>query len=140
MYKNVSYGCRARRLLAEQLAKLPASATSATIISLREDLQEILSRYTDTTSFMSSRHAALSAASAHYSQRTTRHSSTRAPGSSNPYSTTTQSAYATASRPRPSTSAAAGGPAWQPDNLTRATSNVSAAGMHSRQRYKHQKQ
>ena len=141
MYKSVCYGCRARRLLAEQLAKLPASSTSATIISLREDLQEILSRYTDTTSFMSSRRAALSTASGHYLQRTTRHSSTRAPGASNPYSTTTQSAYATtASRPRPSTSAAAGGPAWQPDNLTRAPSNVSAAGMHSMQQYKQPKQ
>ena len=143
IYKYVCYGCRARRLLAEQLSKLPASSTSATIVSLREDLQEILRRYTDTSLLMSTRNAALSTASAHFLQRTTMHSSTRAPGASNPYSTRTQSAFLMASRPlaaasvpSPFPSAVAVGSAWQRAGLVRAPSNVSAAGMHSMQQYK----
>ncbi len=131
--------CRARRMLTEQLSQMPASSTSSMVISLREDLKQILSTYRDRGSFMSSRNATLSRSTGHSSQRATMFSSrgfpTTGPGGSSPYMTTRQAAYASASMTAPSarqSPPASATAATGPTSLSRASSTVSAAGMHSR--------
>lgn len=135
-------GCRANRMLTQQLSQLPASSTSSMVISLREDLQQILSTCRDRGSFMSSRNATLSRSTGHSSQRPTMFSSREVhpaagPGGSSPYMTTRQAVFASASMTAPSArqstsaSAAAATAATGPNSLSRASSVVSAAGMHS---------
>ncbi len=132
-------------MLTEQLSQLPASSTSSMVISLREDLQQILSTYRDRGSFMSSRNATLSRSTGHSSQRPTMFSSrgmhpATGPGGSSPYMTTRQAAFASASMTAPSarlstpastTAATAATAATGPNSLSRASSVVSAAGRHS---------
>ncbi len=126
-------------MLTEQLSQLPASSKSSIVISLREDLQQILSSYKDRGSFMSSRNATLSRSTGHYSQRPTMFSSTRGypttgSGGSSPYITSRQAAYASASMSAPSarqSAPASATAATGPNSLNRASSIVSAAGVHS---------
>ena len=123
--------------MTEQLSQLPASSTSSMVISLREDLQQILSTYRDRGSFMSSRNATLSRSSGHSSQRPTMFSSrglhpATAPGGSSPYMTTRQAAFASASMTEPSarqSTPASATAATGPNSLSRASSVVSAAGI-----------
>ena len=128
--------------MTEQLSQLPASSTSPMVISLREDLQQILSTYRDTGSFMSSRNATLSRSTGYSSQRPTMFSSrglypASGPRGSSPYMTTRQAAFASASMTAPAArqstpaSATAATAATGPNSLSRASSVVSAAGMHS---------
>ena len=126
-------------MLTEQLSRLPAASASSMIISLREDLRQILRTYTDRGSFMSSRNATLSRSTHHSSQRPTMFSSTgltaTGPGGSSPYMTTRQAAFASASMTAPSarqSTPASATAAAGPNSLSRASSTVSAAGMHSR--------
>ena len=110
-------------VLTDQLAHLPTSSTSPVIITLRKDLQHILSSYVDRGTFLSSRNATLSTATMHSSQRQTTHSirglsdapSGTGPSTSSLYSTRSQTQYAERSRnplrPRASTQAPAIGSA-----------------------------
>ncbi len=124
--------------MTEQLSQLPASSTSSMVVSLREDLRQILSTYRDRGSFMSSRNATLSRSTGHSSQRPTMFSSrgftATGPGGSSPYMTTRQAAYASASMTAPSarqSTPASATAATEPNSLSRASSVVSAAGMRS---------
>ncbi|DBA99975.1 TPA: hypothetical protein ACH3X1_013847 [Trebouxia sp. C0004] len=126
---------RARRMLTEQLSQLPASSTSSIVMSLREDLRQILSTYRDRGSFMSSRNATLSRSTGHSSQRPTMFSSrghpATGPGGSSPYMTSRQAAYASASLTAPSarqSAPASATAATGPNSLNRTSSSVSAAG------------
>lgn len=92
------FGCRAGRMILDQLTQLAEAPNSEVIEALRRDLQQILDSYGNTGQYLSSRNHALSMAVCHSSQRATGFSSRTYPAlqssSRGPYSTNSQTNYA----------------------------------------------